>query len=276
MILIRAGCETLAEKVYGERVMESTRHVRARSMADICAMACTLDGVETAAMNTSELIRAGFSTTSLPNALGNTMGRTLFESYRLSVATWRSFCQVNPAADFKSQLGIRPSIVGQLDPYPNGGEVHTDRLAEATFPWSIGTFAKMIGVTRQDVINDNLGFVNQIPVLFGKGAARGVSDLVWSTIMANAASFFGSGNANLLTSGSALSITALGTAIQHMRSQRDESGNDLDIVPQVLAVPSGIGSGRKGAHQQRFDCRGQFDGCPAQRQFAEEHYQAGS
>ena len=67
-------------------------------------------------------------------------------------------------------------------------------------------------------------------------AARSLSDLVWSVIHANGGSFFHSSNANLVTSGSALSATNLGAALSRMRKQRDADGNDLDIQPSTLVV----------------------------------------
>lgn len=236
-LLIRAGREALAEKSYGPQVMESTRMIRARSLPDLCGLCCQMDGRETAGMNTSELIRAGFSTTSLPTALGNAMGKTLIDSYRESAATWRSFAKVMPAASFRPQTGLRPSAVGQLEELGAHGEIKHSQLLESTYPWHIGTFAKMLTVDRQAVINDDTSFISETPVLFGKMASRGVSDLVWGTILANAGSFFSSGHSNLLEAGSALTLTSLGLAISRMRSQRDANGNDIDILPAVLACP---------------------------------------
>jgi hypothetical protein len=95
----------------------------------------------------------------------------------------------------------------------------------------------MLGVTRTDVVNDDLSFVQQTAPLMGKAAARTLNDLVWSTIMANAGSFFSSGNGNLLEAGSAFGLTSLGAAVSAMRKQRDAQDNDIDIQPRVLAVP---------------------------------------
>ena len=56
-------------------------------------------------------------------------------------------------------------------------------------PWSIGTYAKMFSITRQTVINDDLGFLDTLPAAMADAALRTLSDLVWKRF-ANAGSFF--------------------------------------------------------------------------------------
>lgn len=235
-LLVRAGREELAVKHYGERAVELARHMRASSLVDICAHVMRLDHKDPAGLSRGEIVKAAFSTFSLPVALSNVMGKTLLDSYRQATEAWRGFCKVNSAANFKPQTGIRPSFIGELELLPPTGEIKHGRLAESTFPWSVDTYAKMFVVDRQDVINDDLGFIDQTPVLLGKAAARAVNDLIWRTIMANEGSFFNNTtHANLITN--AMGSAGLTVAVNAMRSQRDDNDNDIYITPQVLAVP---------------------------------------
>jgi hypothetical protein len=236
-LLMRAGKQALAEKSYSPQVLDSTRMLRAASLLDVCAACCHIDGRDTTGLNRNELIRAGFSTTSLPTALSNVTGRILMDSYRESTASWRGFAKVLPAADFKPQVGVRPSFVGQLEQLAADGEIKHGTLGETAFPWRVDTFAKQLQLSRTDVVNDDLSFAQQTAPLMGKMAARSLNDLVWSAIMANAGSFFSSGNGNLLEAGSSFDLTSLGAAVSAMRKQRDANDNDIDIQPRVLAVP---------------------------------------
>ena len=96
----------------------------------------------------------------------------------------------------------------------------------------------MFRITRQDVINDDLNVFNDVGPSLGRSARRSINDLVWSVIMANGGSFFHANNGNLETgAGSALDITSLETAVAAFRKRRDSNGADLDIMPNVLAVP---------------------------------------
>jgi len=246
--LIRSGGEGIAAKEFGDQVTSQGRMLAKRSFVDICRMQIEASGRNCSSMSNSEIvtmamakdIHAAASTYSLPYALGNTMNRSLMQHYNEAPATWRGFCKVNSAADFKSQVGLRPSMIGQLEKIGAAGEVKHGSVNESAYAWSIDTYAKQFGATRKDLINDNLGFLNEVGPMFGRAAARGVSDLVWTTIMANAGSFFHADNANLISSGgsSALDATSLALGIRMMRQQRSAAPNydDLDIQPIILAV----------------------------------------
>lgn len=239
MLLCRNGLEAAAVESYGEQVVEHARRCRNKSLVDICAMALTADGRDVGNMGRHEMIKASFSTVSLQNAFGNAINRSLMQSYTEANSTWRAFANIQPAADFKTQTGIRPSFVGNMEQVAPDGNLKHGTLAESTYDWNVDTFGKILKVTRQDVINDDLGFLNQTAPGMAKMAARGLNDLVWGKILANGGSFFASGHGNLLDSGapSALDATSLALAIRMMRQQRDAQHNDLDIQPIVLVVP---------------------------------------
>src|SRR5690606_41335036 len=86
----------------------------------------------------------------------------------------------------------------------------------------------------QHIINDDLDFLQDVGPIFARHAMRTINDLVWGVVLANAGSFFSIGNGNLIDD--ALTLPGLSAAVAAMRKQRDADGNDLDIVPRVLAV----------------------------------------
>ncbi|MDZ4688219.1 MAG: Mu-like prophage major head subunit gpT family protein, partial [Planctomycetaceae bacterium] len=134
--------------------------------------------------------------------------------------------------------GVRPSFFTNLSALGVGGEIQHGSLSESTFAWSIGTYAKMFRVTRRDMINDDLGFLDGLPTMMAKSALRTLSDLIWTTILANGGSFYASGNGNYQEgAGTSLQVSSLQSLVALMRTQRDTTGNDLDIVPKTLVVP---------------------------------------
>lgn len=234
-ILARVN-EPLAVKSYGAQEVESARRLRASNLYDVVCGLLNLSGRDTSGMSRNEVVQAGFSTLSIPTALSNVMGKALLDSYTESTASWRGFASIKPASNFKEQTSIRPSFVGELEPLAPTGEIKHGSLAESTFNWNLGTYAKMFSVDRQAVINDDLGFIDETPKLLGKAAARAINDLVWSVVMANAGSFFAAGHHNLVT-GHSMDGTGLAAAILAMKQQRDDQSNDIMIQPNVLAVP---------------------------------------
>jgi hypothetical protein len=241
-LLLRCN-EPLAVKAFGERTCEQARRLRINNLVDLAAAALkadhnygALDG------NRDSMIRAAFSTESLPSILSNTVGRSLVAAYLETTSAWRTFCHIASAENFKQQTGIRPSAIENLEEVGGAGEIkHGTLREEATYQWQVQTFAKMLGVTRKTLIDDDLGFVAELAPMLGQAAGRSLNDLIWQTIMGGeTAGFFSSGNGNLLTTGSALAVGTLGQGVSAMRSQRDSQGIDVALSPATLAVPPNL------------------------------------
>ncbi|MFN9294969.1 MAG: hypothetical protein ACK6EB_43385, partial [Planctomyces sp.] len=72
----------------------------------------------------------------------------------------------------------------------------------------------MFSLTRRDIINDDLGAFDDLRVRLGRGAARRLNRLVWTTFLANHTTFWTSARTNyiegattnLLTDGVGLSL----------------------------------------------------------------------
>ncbi|QDT56893.1 Mu-like prophage major head subunit gpT [Caulifigura coniformis] len=240
LLLRCSGGEKVALKAYGERVVEAARRQRVTNLVDLAKESLRAAGHDPDAHGSrDQMLRASFSTTSLPNILADTVGRSLVSAYEETTSDWRSFCYVASAEDFRQQLGIRPAAIGNLEQLAPGGSItHGVIKEEATYAWRVNTFAKMLKVTREDVVNDDLGFIDQLSPMLGTSAGRSLLDLIWETIMAGEASnFFSVANANLLSSSSILGVASLQTAIGMMRAQMDSQGHNLNIQPTALAVP---------------------------------------
>jgi len=231
------GRESLAEKEYGERTTQQARDMHAMTLLDVFKAAVTGEGGYIG-RNHADLIRAGLSTFTMPVALGNAANKVLLDAYRESPATWQAFCNVRSVKDFKDATAVRASAMQALDQVGPGGELKHTTLSEGTYTFSVDTYGRILTVSRQDIINDDLGLFADNSAAFGRSAARSVADLVYSTLLANAGSFFSSGHANLITGAtSVLGSDSLETAITDMLTQRDGDGNDLDIRPKTLLVP---------------------------------------
>ncbi len=234
-LLRRVGLEEVAEKSLGEAALAASYGME--HTMDLVRLAMVSEGRECAGMSRQELAAAGFSTMSLPNALSNVAGKMLIEAYTEAPSTWQAFAAKRTANNFHEKKDIRPSTLGSLDQLAPDGEIRHATIDESTYTFSVATFAKMLRITRKDLINDDIGYFQQIAESFGRNARRKLNDLVYGTLL-NAGSHFHTNNGNLLTGAdSALSIDSLTAAVQAMMTQRDAEGNDLDLSPAVLVVP---------------------------------------
>lgn len=105
------------------------------------------------------------------------------------------------------------------------------------------TFAKQFTLTRQALINDDLGAFSDVLTIMGRAAAETEAQLLAALINANPVmsdgnALFSTQHGNLNATGSVPSVDALDVARQAMRNQ-----TDLDGVTFINAAPRYILSG---------------------------------
>ncbi|MGD9857365.1 MAG: Mu-like prophage major head subunit gpT family protein [Planctomycetaceae bacterium] len=236
-LCLKAGREDVARD-YGDDVRNRADGLRKKSLFEMQNLLFAAHGMPTFDNFDGMLRASGASTVSLPNTLGNTMGRMLDVTMRETPATWRSFAAIKSVENFHAHMGIRPFFIGDLEELPDNGEVKHGTMDEGVYTWSVDQYAKMFTIGRKTFINDGVGFFDQVVPQLANAALRKQNDLVWGTILANAGNHFHTDNGNIQTGGtSPLSLASLEVAVKQMRKQRTAEGADLDIVPSVLVVP---------------------------------------
>ncbi len=142
------------------------------------------------------------------------------------------------ASNFHDHTAIRPSFTGSLQQVAPGGEIKYGSVSEWTAQFRVDTYAKILGIDRRDLVNDDLSIFDQTARAFGRAAMRALADLVYQVLLANAGGFFSEDNGNYLVGvDTALSVEGLSKAITAMLTQRDDEDNDLDLRPATLVVP---------------------------------------
>ena len=236
-LMVRAGYSNAAEQVFGARVLEQSKPLHAASLVDMCRASLAADGKECPAER-SQMLRASLSTGSMPVALGDSANKILTEAYKQAPSAWKSFAAVKSSANFKTQTSIRPTFAGDLSQLPPGGEIKHGNYTEETYDWSVDTFAKQFQIDRRDIVNDDASVFSDVVPGLARAAARSLNSLVVTKLLANAGTFFGSGNANYFDGAATnLQASSLATAIKMLRGMADAEGNLLDLAPSVLLVP---------------------------------------
>jgi putative aminopeptidase FrvX len=108
----------------------------------------------------------------------------------------------------------------------------------------------MLGITRTDIINDDLAALTEVPRRLGRGAKIKLNDVFWTEFLDNSA-FFAAGNNNYASGATtALGIDSLTTAEQKFFDQTDPNGDPLGVNPAILLVPNGLVCHRHVADEQ--------------------------
>jgi phage major head subunit gpT-like protein len=180
---------------------------------------------------------SGFSTTNLSGLMGNIATRFLTEAFNAVEGGWREIAAIRPATDFKEMTVYALTGSMEYERVGPAGEIKHGTLGETGYSNQVETFAKMFTITRQMIVNDDLGALAQIPRKLGRGAALALNRVFWTEFLDNA-SFFSVGNANYISgAGSALSFAGLGAATTKFRKQTDPDGQPLGSTPKILLVP---------------------------------------
>ena len=190
--------------------------------------------------------RALHTTSDFPAILAAVTNKTLRDAYEAAPRTFPPIARRATAADFKDihrlQLGEAP----QLEKVNESGEFKRGSLGEGKESYRVETWGKVIGITRQVIINDDLDAFTRIPALFGTAAATLESDVVWGIVtsnpnMADGVALFHASHKNLVGTGTALDVANLGKARAQMAKQTGLDGKTvLNIRPAFLVVPSSL------------------------------------
>lgn len=185
------------------------------------------------------------SNSDFPFILANVANKTLRSAYEAAPQTFKGFCRQTTNPDFKTiartQWGDAPS----LDKVNEAGEFKRGTVGEAREQYALATYGKVVAVTRQTIINDDLGAFTRLPEMFGRAAADLESDTVWGIITSNPlmgdnTALFHSTHGNLAGAGTAITVTSLGDGRAAMRKQKGVNGRFINVQPKYLLVPAAI------------------------------------
>lgn len=204
--------------------------------------------------NLHHLIGRALTTSDFPLVLADSANKSLLTGYETASETWMQWCGTGNANDFKTHSAVRPSEISDLNEVPELGEYTYGTRSEAQEEYRIATYGQIFGISRQAIINDDLGALTTIPQAHGEAAGRKVGDVAYVTLtgnetMGDGKALFHSDHKNLAASGAAVSVTTLAAGIAAMRKQKDILGKrSLNIRPQFFLAPVTM----EGACEQLF------------------------
>ncbi|NMA46468.1 MAG: hypothetical protein GX945_07895, partial [Lentisphaerae bacterium] len=180
----------------------------------------------------------GFSAINLPGLLGGVVSRSLLEGFGVVDTSWQQIAALRNVNDFREVTSYRLSSDGGFAKVGPTGELKHGSLAETSFTNRAATYGKMLGATREDIINDDLGALASIPQQLGLDAGMKLNEVFWKEFLDNAG-FFTEANGNLLAN-NALGVDGLSAALKTFRALKDESGRILGSAPSILLVPPSL------------------------------------
>lgn len=267
-LLVRAGIHRMqGEGVPALQIDMSGNPFRGQTLLDI-ARACVRNaGGRPDGMDKRELVAAAFQTTSeFPILLENVMHKALQRAYAVAPDTWRRFCVVGEVSDFRAHNRYRVGSIGNLDSLGEHGEFKRKQVPDGEkSSITAGTKGNLIAITRETIINDDLGALTGLATTLGRAAARTIEAAVYALLaensgkgptMSDGKALFHADHGNLVDTGSGgvPSVAAFDALRVLIAKQQDISGNDyLDLRPAIWLGHTGNGGAARVVNDAQYD-----------------------
>ena len=223
---------------------DPARDYRGMTLLELSREFLASAGVNVRGMSRDEIAtRALHSTSDFPEIIAAVTNKTLSQAYEAYPQTFKPFCRQVQAADFRDITRVQLGEAPQLQKVNEAGEFKRGTIGEARERYRVETYGRVVGITRQTIINDDLDAFTRLPAMYGTAIATLESDVVWAILTANAAmgdgvALFHATHKNLASSGSALSTASIGEARASMAKQTGiDKKTVLNIRPTYLLVP---------------------------------------
>ena len=259
-LLVRAGVASAEVKA-----TMSANPFRGSSLMDLARASLDRLGYDYRGRDKMEIVAAAFtqSASDFPILLENAMHKSLQAGYAVASDTWRRFCAVGSVSDFKDHPRYRTATIGNLQPVNELGEFRNVTIPDGEKSRvRVGTKGMIVNVSRQVIVNDDLGAFVGMSNSLGRSAARSVESDVYALLALNGGlgptmddgfSLFHANHANIGT-GAAISALAIDADRVVMASQKCVGGDDyLDLRPAVLLLPLGLGATARVINNSAYD-----------------------
>lgn len=218
--------------------------LRGHSLVELARESLQREGLQANFGDNMELARQAINSTStFPEIMSNLANKSVMTGFNEAETTFQIWAGKGSNRDFKEAARVALSEAGNLELVPEGGQFQQDFLGEASARTKVATYGKLFSLTRQAIINDDLGLFSKIATKYGSAAKRLVNKMVYAQLTGNVKmqdniALFDTKHGNVADTGEALSVKAIAKAITAMRRQKGITGEaTLNITPKYLVVP---------------------------------------
>jgi phage major head subunit gpT-like protein len=263
--LLRSNQTDCVKANFTKDEITEANKIKSRSALEMAERSLKRAGVNTEHMSKMEIAgRAITQTTSdFPVLLENALNKTLQTAYELASDSWRQFCAVGTLTDFREHKRYRLGQFGKLEKVVEGGEYKYVQIPDGESEKIKGdTYGNLINLSRQTIINDDLGAFLSLASQYGAAAGLTIEETVYALllengglgpIMSDGLPLFDAAHRNIATT-TALSVAGLDVDRVKMAQQKDPNNKRfLNIRPYALVLPVGLGGAARVLNQSQFD-----------------------
>jgi len=229
---------------------EPARRYAHATPVDMARELLTLRGESTLALSPASLVTRALHTTSdFPIILGDTVGRVLRDAYQAAPSGIRRLGRQTTARDFRAVNKIMLGEAPLLEKLNEHGEIKAGTMAEAREAYKVETWARKIGITRQVLVNDDLGAFADLARRMGQAAAETEARILVTLLesgtgngplMSDGKALFHAQHGNKAATGAVISDATLSAARLALRTQKGIEDRTIRATPRNLLVPPAL------------------------------------
>lgn len=184
-----------------------------------------------------------YTTSDLGSVLLDVVYKSARGAYEEAPQTFTDWCRRTTHRDFRLNHSVQLSGFGPLAKVPEHDEFPRLPMSDAKEAYKVDTYGGIFGITRQMIVNDDLGLFTTIPAEMGVAARDTESDVIYAVVLANAAmsdglNLFHLNHNNLVSSGTSIGVDSVGVGFGQMVMQtRPDGKTPINVMPRFLLVP---------------------------------------
>ena len=230
---------------------------RGMRMMEILRTYASTRGINTVGRTPHELISLALHVSDdFPNILSGVANKSMMNGYAEEVHQWDQFSRRRDLPDFRPTNDM--FVAGSLDPIKvnqgdqsdktkidarmEGSEYQMATLQDGKTSWRLDKFTRGLRIAEEVFINDDLSALDAVPDMFGRGARRVQANAIYGLITGNSTvSMDGQvlfHNSHNNAGAGLINIEGMGFGKLKLFTQKDPSGNPLELEPDFLLAPA--------------------------------------
>lgn len=254
---------TFANPEFRQRAMSAAIHARTNRSVEIdgpaqefadtslvnIARHCLEHAGERGAWRRSDtwVVTRALTTSDFPVVLGAANRLAIMAIYQLSESPLKRIGRKVGVRDSRKYLRPRAGEFPALEKVTEDGEIKSGFFDEGGEPIKIDTYAKLLPITRQVIVNDDIGMLDTVARTHGQAAAALEARILVALLNANAGAgvtmsdghpVFYAGHKNIAAAGGAPAIETMGSCQLALRNQTNMSGELINASGRFIVVPA--------------------------------------
>lgn len=186
-------------------------------------------------------------TAAFPAILDTAIQKSIVKIYQDVPTTFQEWTGEGTLKDFKTTDDHSYIIGGSGDLLlvPENGELKADTINSEKMPTrKLDTYGRQFSMSRQAFINDDIGFLTEVPAIYAARAKRQINRQCYRLLFENKQIFdgktlFHEDHRNLMETGSEPTVDSMKAMMIKMMTQKDPFGESINVVPEKVIVPVG-------------------------------------